>query len=75
MTRTPRIHIVHGDHGWFARIVGANSRPIWQTEVYERRRDAARAVVIAVTAAATNATPGSGEPAVLIEDRDERTTR
>lgn len=45
---SPRFEIVRSDAGWFARFVGANSRKVWQTEVYTRRRAAVNAVACMV---------------------------
>jgi len=47
MSRQPRFEVVRSDAGWFARFVAANGQKVWQTEVYERRRAAERAIKLA----------------------------
>ena len=46
--REPRFEVVHTDAGWFARFVASNGQKVWQTEVYQRRRAAGRAIEVVV---------------------------
>lgn len=68
---TARFEICRGDAGWWARFRAANGRVVWVTEVYERRRNAVRA--IAIIGDAPRYSNGRDADLIEVRDVDERT--